>query len=355
MGKGVVFSLNYAGSHGVKLPQNLTPNDLNPKYFGAPGNQAQVSYLQALAPNPFYGASNVAAGSVLANPTVQRAQLVAAFPQYATNTSMQNSSLTYSYFDAGSASYNAMQAALLVNHPNGLSGSVAYTWSKLLGDVTDLTNGFLNQTGNPGFQDYYLIHQYERSNLASDIPQRIVGNLTYALPFGKGKMLGSNMPRWANEIAGGWNLTSIVSVQSGYPLGLTQTGGQPFSGSRPTYVPGVAPLNSGSTHQRLGSAGLKTYFNPAAFRLSRSFELGDVPRSAAALRSPLTFQDDISAVKNFAIFENLTGEFRLEAFNFLNKVQFGLPGTQYGSSTFGDITAQENLPRNVQAALKLHF
>jgi hypothetical protein len=75
--------------------------------------------------NPFYGNSNVVPGSALSTKTFQRAQLVAAFPQYTTNTAMQNSSLTYLYQDFGSASYNPMQAALLVNHANGLSGSVA--------------------------------------------------------------------------------------------------------------------------------------------------------------------------------------------------------------------------------------
>jgi hypothetical protein len=356
MPKGVVFTLNYAGGHGVKLPISAHPNDLNPEYFGTPGDQTQVANLQAQVTNPFYGSSSVAAGSALSTPKVQRAQLVAAFPQYATNTAMQNSSLTYSYYDAGSASYNAMQAALLVNHANGLSGSVAYTWSKLLGNVSDLTNGFLNTTGNPAIQDYYLIHQYERSTLASDVPQRIVGNITYALPFGRGKMFGSNIPGWANEFAGGWNLTTIISVQSGFPLGLTQTGGQPFSGGRPSYVTGVNPLTTGSTHHRLGGAGqTQNYFNAAAFRLSQSFELGDVPRSAGSLRSPLTFQDDVSVVKNFGIFENISGEFRLEAFNVLNKVQFGFPGTIFGSSTFGVISTQANLPRNVQVALKIHF
>jgi Carboxypeptidase regulatory-like domain len=356
MPKGVVFTLNYAGGHGVKLPISAHPNDLNPAYFGAPGNQTQVAYLQAQVANPFYGNSNVVAGSALSTKTVQRAQLVAAFPQYTTNTAMSNTSLTYLFDDFGSASYNAMQAALLVNHANGLSGSVAWTWSKLLGNVSDVTNGFLNTTGNPSIQNYYLIKQYERSNLATDIPQRIVGNLTYALPFGRGKKFGGNMPGWANEFVGGWNLTTIISVQSGYPLGLTQTGGQPFSGGRPSYVQGVNALTSGSTHHRLGGAGQsQAYFNPAAFRLSQSFELGNVPRSAGALRTPLTFQDDVSAVKNFGIFENISGEFRLEAFNVLNKAQFGFPGTIYGSSTFGVISTQANLPRNVQVALKIHF
>ncbi len=66
--KGMVFTLNYAGSHGVKLPMNLTPNDLNPKYFSAPGDSSQVDYLQAQVSNPFYGGASVAAGSVLGQP-----------------------------------------------------------------------------------------------------------------------------------------------------------------------------------------------------------------------------------------------------------------------------------------------
>jgi hypothetical protein len=353
MSNKLVFSLNYAGSHGVKLPINAHPNDLNPIYFGAPGDQNQVSYLQAKVANPFYG--SVTSGSLAAS-TVQRIQLLSAFPQYISNTAMSNSSITYAFDGIGSASYNAMQAGLSYRGSGNTSASVFYTWSKLLGNVSDVTNGFLNSSGNPGVQDYYLLKPYERSNLATDVPQRIVGNFLYVLPFGRGQRFGANMPVWANVVAGGWKLNGIESIQSGFPLGLTQTGGQPFSGSRPTYVRGNNPLTSGSTHNRLGGKGeAQTYFNPAAFRLSQSFELGDVPRSAAALRSPLTFQDDVSAIKDFAIHDSLSLQFRLEAFNVLNRAQFGFPNTTYNSSSFGQITSQANLPRNVQAALKLFF
>lgn len=351
--KGMVFSLNYAGSHGVHLPLNWRPNDLNPKYFGAPGDQTQVAYLQTLVSNPFYGSS---ATGTLASPTVQRAQLLAAFPQYTPNTGMQNGSLTYLKQDVGSASYNALQAVLAVNRPNGLSGTLAYTWSKLIGNVSDLTTGFLNPSGNPGIQDFYLLRQYERSILATDIPQRVVGNAIYPLPLGRGRQFGSNIPRWANVLAGGWTLTTIISVQSGFPLGLTQTGSEYFSGSRPSFVPGVNPLTSGSNHQRLGGKGqTQGYLNPAAFRRSRSFELGDVPRSAGAIRSPISFEDDASAIKDFAISRDFQVQFRLEAFNVLNKVQFGAPNTTFGSAAFGYITSQQNLPRNIQAALKIYF
>jgi hypothetical protein len=85
--------------------------------------------------------------------------------------------------------------------------------------VRSPTNGFLNATGNPGVQDYYFMHQYEHSNLATDVPHRVSGTATYPLPFGKGKRFGNNMPGWANEAAGGWTVTSIIGINSGFPLG----------------------------------------------------------------------------------------------------------------------------------------
>jgi hypothetical protein len=353
LASNLVFNLNYAGGHGVKLPIDGHPNDLNPSLFGAPGDLNQVAYLQAAVPNPFQG--TVTTGS-LAAPTVQRIQLLSAFPQYISNTGMSNSSLTYDYQGIGSTSYNALQVGLSYRHNSGLNASVFYTWSKLLGNVSDLTNGSLNTTGNPSIQNYYLIKQYERSNLATDIPHRIIGNFVYPLPFGRGRRFANNIPAWTNEIIGGWQLNSIDYIQSGYPLNLTQTGGEAFSGSRPTFVSGINPLTSGSTHGRLGGFGAtQTYFNHAAFRLSQAFELGNVPRSAAALRSPLSFEDDLSAIKDFDIHDSIRLQFRLEAFNFMNRAQFGFPNTVVGSSTFGHITSQANLPRNVQVALKLLF
>ena len=350
--RGLTFNLNYAGGHGVHLPISSRPNDLLPSNFTTPGDQNQVNYLNTKVANPF--ASLVTTGSFTAS-TIQRSQLLSAFPQYGLNTGMANYSLIYNYNDVGSASFNAMQAGLQY-HGKSLNGAVFYTWSKLLGNVSDLTNGFLNATGNPGFQNYYFLKQYERSNLATDVPHRIVGNAIYTLPFGRGQRFGSNISRWTNLAVGGWKLNTIIAVQSGYPLGLTQSAGQAYSGGRPSYVSGVSPLTKGSTHTRLGGTGQsQTYFNNGAFRLAQSFELGNVPRSAAALRSPLTFQDDLSAIKKFEIRDSVNLEFRLEAFNVLNRVQFGLPNTTFNSSSFGLITSQGNLPRNVQAALKLNF
>ncbi len=358
LARNMSATVTYVGGHGVDLPLKIRPNDLYPAYFGTPGDTAQVSYLEAQVSNPFAGASGISPGSSLLNSTVERAQLLTPFPQYTAGsiTSIQNSSVAINYTDHGSATYNALQATWLINHQGGLTGSVSYIWSKLLGNVSDLINGSLNPTGNPGIQNLYFMHQYEHSNLATDIPQHIVGTATYPIPLGTGKALGSGMPRWANEVVGGWTVTALADVYSGFPPGLTVAGNPAFSGTRPVYMAGVNPLTSGPTHQRLGGTGqTQGYFNPAAFTLPQSFQLGDVPRSAAALRGPLSFDDNASIIKDVSIHEDFGLEFRAEAFNLLNKVDFALPATTFGATGFGYITSQNNLPRNIQLSMKIRF
>jgi hypothetical protein len=353
---GMSLAMNYVGGHGVDLPLNYRPNDLQPAYWGTAGSSSQVSYLQEQVANPFYGASDLASGT-LTKQTVQRVQLLNKFPQYTSGaiSSIQNSSVGISYYDKGSATYNALQVSWIVNHPGGLTGSISYVFSKGMGNVSDLTNGFLNSTGNPGVQNFYFLHSNEHSVLATDAPQRIAGTATYPLPFGKGKKFANSLPGWENQLIGNWTVTTIIDAYSGFPSGLTVTGAPSFAGTRPVYT-GSTTLTSGSTHHRLGGKGqTQSYFNAAAFRLPQSFELGTVPRSAAELRGPISFDDNVSVIKNFPVRGDLRIEVRAEAFNVLNKVDFGMPNSSYGSSSFGYITSQYNLPRNLQMSMKVHF
>lgn len=123
----------------------------------------------------------------------------------------------------GSSNYNAFQIKVQHSTSHGLSFGGNYTWSKALG----LTGNSGTQTfaesqqggssGPTGGIDYvnlknnYAIQDY-------DIPNRLVFNLSYALPFGKGKAFdpGNGVLR---TIIGGWQITSAVNLQSGYPWG----------------------------------------------------------------------------------------------------------------------------------------
>ena len=64
---------------------------------------------------------------------------------------------------------------------------------------------------------------------------------------------------------------------------------------------------------------------------------------------------DITIVKHIPIKETLRAEFRAEMFNAFNRPQFQAPNMTFGSASFGQVTVQENLPRVIQLALKIHF
>ena len=63
----------------------------------------------------------------------------------------------------------------------------------------------------------------------------------------------------------------------------------------------------------------------------------------------------LAVFKNFPIHENLSFDFRVEAFNLFNRVQFGSPNTQFGNAQFGWITAQFNNPRLLQVSGWISF
>jgi hypothetical protein len=73
------------------------------------------------------------------------------------------------------------------------------------------------------------------------------------------------------------------------------------------------------------------------------------------LYGPGTDDWGISGFKNMKIRERFNLQFRAEAFNAFNRVQSCNPATNITLSTFGVISTQANLPRDIQFALKLKF
>lgn len=338
--------ITYAGSHGVKLPANLNANDLDPKYFGAIGDTAAVTALQKLVPNPFFNIIPASAGT-LGKSTVQAAQLLRAFPQYTT--------VAENHVNIGSSTYHALQTDLRWQAKRGSLLGVAYTWSKSLDDVGNLTTGFLD-TGTQVYQNTYA-RAGERSYSPTDAPHRLVISAVGKLPIGHGQYLLNHLPGWADAIIGGWAGTTIFTYQSGLALGLTETGQASFSGTRPNLVPGQPLLTSGPVQSRLGGNFTSTgYLNPAAFRVNRSFELGDVPRYCGNCRAPGIITTNASINKRFHLTpKHLDLQLRLDAFNVLNHTQFGRPNTQFGAAAFGSITATSIGPRLLQLGAKVYF
>jgi hypothetical protein len=82
---------------------------------------------------------------------------------------------------------------------------------------------------------------------------------------------------------------------------------------------------------------------------------GNSTRFNPLLRTFPGFNEDVSLGKAFHLTESKHLDFRLEAFNLLNRTVFGSPDSNLNSKTFGVVNSQANLPRQMQMALKLYW
>jgi hypothetical protein len=328
-----VFEVAYSGSRGVHLMGSQEWNQLDPQYFSL-GTQ-----LNSQVPNPFFGA--IPQGPLAAQ-TVSRGQLLRPYPQY---LGVGSTNANY-----GESSYHAMLMRVEHRMSKGLSILAAYTVAKLIDNMIPAVNGFPGESFSGGpLQNFYNIRG-ERALASWDTPQTLVLSYVYELPFGRGKILLSR-GGLLGKMVGGWQVNGQTTFMSGFPL---QINGGNASGSfagtqRPNWNGKDATL-SGKMSDRL-----LRYFDTSAFSFNAPFTFGNAPRLMPNLRSPGVANFDMSLFKNTNINERFRVQFRAEAFNAFNRVQFGVPNTNINSSAFGVISSQQNSPRNFQLGLRLLF
>lgn len=329
-----LIDVSYVGNHGVHvLSQYLEWNELPTK------DLAMGNALNNMVPNPFYG-HITSSGCGLDQPTIVQGQLLRPYPEYC--------SVTEAGPAVGSSTYNALQATYTHRWHSGLNVNVSYTFSKFLDNVQGASGWAFPGSGSQVRDSYNL--GAEKSVDSTDIPQSLVVNYIYDLPFGHGKMFGANWEGPVNAVLGNWQITGILSAKGGFPLSITPAANNTdsFGGNqRPNLVGNPVPANQSITD----------WINPNAFAQPAAFTFGDAPRNLANLRSPHYFDWDMGIEKNYFFAEQKRIEFRLEMFNALNHPNFFAPDTNLGdvsSGLFGTIS-QAYPARDIQAALKFYW
>jgi hypothetical protein len=119
---------------------------------------------------------------------------------------------------------------------------------------------------------------------------------------------------------------------------------------------GSRPNNNGTSAALSGAVEnrLNRYFNTSVFSQPAAFTFGNTSRTLPDVFSPGTRNVDFSIIKNTRFGERYNAQFRAEFFNGFNNVNFGTPGTTYGTSTFGVISSASD-GRVIQLALKFLF
>jgi carboxypeptidase family protein len=272
-----------------------------------------------------------------------------------------------SWWDLGTANYNALGVSLQKRATRGLSFKLNYTYSKVL----DLNSAVLAPGGENEPPDVFSPYDLglNRGPASYSLGHQFNGNFSYQLPFGSGQHFASGSRGVTNQIIGGWQWNGIVTAQDGFPF--TPLVGSNISGSgdtNPSDVPDFNPNFSGPVV--LGKPD--QWFNPNAFLVPLAGTFGNVSRGS--FRGPGLVNVDTSFFKRFQISERYTLQFRAELFNVLNQSNFAFPNTivfsgnscttganrftcsaNNISSSAGQITATSTFSRQIQFALKLLF
>jgi hypothetical protein len=343
--------VTYAGLTGLHLPVgldlNVLPIDLvnqaanDPTGLGNPSTSGPG--LLGLVPNPLFGI--VTTSGALAQPRVQRAQLLKPFPHYVSSGGG---------FYVGQNSYHSLQITTRKRFAQGGTVMAAYTFSKNLTNVETQTFWL---EGGQGVAGYQTPNDFSRERALSsfDSRQRLSLNWAVDLPFGQGQRFGAGFQGFLGKMISGWRVNNIATFQEGYPLALTATPNLTGFGYglRPNVRPGCNPEISGPVQERLDR-----YFDPTCFTVPGRFQFGNETRTDSRLRGPGINNWDITIAKNTKLTEQTALEFRAEFFNAFNRVQFAKPNTTISTvpnTQTGQITSTANDPRQVQFALRLTF
>lgn len=318
LNESTVLDVSYVGNFGRKM--NRLRNSNQGIYISGTGSSAVTSF-------PFANLN-----STLTSTTGNHA-----FLELATND--------------GNTNYNGLLVSLRKRFSKGLGYGISYTWSKNFADFVD------NLTGGSTPQNAYN-YSAERSFSPFDTTHRLVGNVVWSLPIGKGGLI-LNRDGWVPTLLGGWQVNSIVSLQTGTPFTVTSNDFSMTGGNHQSRANCVSNAFAGATSDRSSIAGGGApgfYINPAAFAFPAAGTFGNcAPR---AFHGPGLQNIDLSLFKQFPIRESWRVEFRTEFFNSFNHANFTNPNSTYTAAalpSFGRVTNTVTDPRDIQFALKLYF
>ncbi len=254
------------------------------------------------------------------------------------------------------SNYNALQIKAEKRFGHGFYLLNSFTWSKAIDNASQVLEEPNGNTGTP--QDINNI-KADKGIGAYDQPFNNTTSFVLDLPIGRGRWLGTEMPKVLDAIVGGWRLSGVNTMTSGQPINFRLPTSN-VTNNLPTFLGGVAirpnatcdPVNRGTR-----TNPTREYFLPVGVCLTAptlSSPFGSAGRNIA--RSNKYFNLDFALEKEFKLPINdyTKLEIRGEFFNALNKTNFQAANSDITSGNFGVISS--TFPaRQVQVAIKVTF
>jgi carboxypeptidase family protein/TonB-dependent receptor-like protein len=333
-----LLDVGAAGSRGYNLTTDLDLNPIPAQYLStsAVRDQATIDFLGANVADPFLG---LIPGTGL-NGSITRGQLLKPYPQF--------TGVTTSASD-GTTAYKSAQVKIERRFVKGYMLLAGYTWSRFTERVTKL-----NPTDS----------SYEERPSSSDVPQRLSISGIWELPFGHARHWLNNANRVTDALVGGWSLQAIGQFQSGRPIDFS--GNNLYYNGDPTTL--KVHYSSNTDVPVFDTSGF--YFHDAPVqtngvddltkqrndtRIQLASNIRSFPSRIDGIRGPALKTWDISLVKQVRLAGNVRAQFNVEFLNAFNQTYFNDADTNPRNTTFGRVTSQNNLPRDIQLAAKIVF
>jgi hypothetical protein len=250
--------------------------------------------------------------------------------------------------------YNALQVVLRQREYHGLEYTVNYTYGKAM--TNSLGNYGLNVNGYSGAFENYYNSAADYGPAGYDVTHNLSATGVYALPVGHGQMYLSSANRLLDEIVGGWKISTAIVAYSGFPETLTggnSSNSQSYGNQRPNQYRKLKIVHRSLANWFGTDPSATPCTGPdngvCAYGTAAENTFGDARNGS--VRGPGYFNADMSAFKDFHLFEGHSIGFRFDAFNAFNIVSYGNPDTGITDSGFGQITPQNSI-RSVERHLQ---
>jgi hypothetical protein len=258
-----------------------------------------------------------------------------------------------SWSNAGNANYHAMLVTIRRSFHSGLGFDLNYTWSHSIDNASAAASGSFTDRGAQITNAY--APGLSRDSSDFDLRHQINANVLYALPFGKGQKLLTNGPKWLDEAVGGWQVSAIVTTRSGLPLTIAGSGAfsTNYNQGNQAVQNGAAVPTGTVTFDQLGNPSL---FSSTTKTTSFKDYLPGGVGQRGIVRMPWQRNVDAAVTKNFPLpWEHHSLQFRGEAFNLFNSVNFATPSLSISTpGTFGEFSSAADA-RVLQLALRYSF
>ena len=234
------------------------------------------------------------------------------------------------------SAFHSLQLSLNRRFNNGFTFLSAYTFGKLL-------DYFSGQTLGTTPQDPYN-QRAERARSDEDRTHVFATSFVYDLPT------WTRPKTVVTKLIGGWSVSGVVSITSGTPVWVRSDRDNSLTGvgfDRPDLV--GDPVRDHTSRDDM----IRQFFNTSAFVANQPGQYGNAGRNLFS--GPAQSTTDLSLVKTFLLSERAGRiQFRTEAFNAWNQVNFAQPEARLANRNFGRIQSAGS-PRIFQFALKYLF